>query len=230
LPDEGRFVRRVQERGRAVASFRGAPRRTYHSPKRERASPEKRRRIRDGAETLFLRDGYFRTTTKAIAKHAGVAEMTVFLAFANKAALLSEIIRVKVRGDDQDTPMVAREIWQEMLGARPGEILTRFAALNGEIVDRTARILALAESAATADAELAARRDSSHAHIRGDLQQVSDALHKQGCLAPGITATSAADAIYALASPSTYLLLADDCGWSKRRYVEWLAATSRQHS
>jgi AcrR family transcriptional regulator len=204
---------------------RAAPRRTYHSPKREQASLETRRRIRDSAEALFLRDGYFRTTTKAIAKHAGVAEMTVFLAFSNKPTLLSEIIRVKVRGDDQDTPMAARDTWQEMLGAPPGEILPRFAALNGEILARTAPILALAESAATADAELAARRDSSHAHIRGDFQQVADALAKNGRLAPGITADRAGDTIYALASPSTYLLLTDECRWSKPQYVRWLATT-----
>jgi len=204
---------------------RTAPRRSYRSPKREQASLDTRRRIRETAEALFLRHGYFRTTTKAIAKHAGVAEMTVFLAFSTKAALLSEIIRVKVRGDDQDTPMVARDIWQEMLGAPPGEILPRFAALNGEILGRTARILALAESVATADAELAAQRDSSHAHIRSDFQQVADALHKRRDLAPGITADLAGDAIYALASPSTFLLLTDECGWSKPRYVAWLAAT-----
>lgn len=204
---------------------RTAPRRTYHSSKREQASLETRRRIRDRAEELFLRDGYFRTTTKAIAKHAGVAEMTVFSAFTSKPALLSEIIRVKVRGDDQDRPMVATDTWQEMLGAPPDEILPRFAALTGKILARTARILALAESAATADAELAARRDSSHAHIRSDFQQVADALHRHGCLASSITADRAGDAIYALASPNTYLLLTDECGWSKRRYVQWLART-----
>lgn len=102
---------------------------------------------------------------------------------------------------------------------------SRFAALNGQVLDRTARLLVLAESAATADAELAARRDSSHAHIRGDFQQVADALHKHEYLAPGITARRAGDTIYALASPSSYLLLTDECGWSKIRYVNWLAAT-----
>ena len=204
---------------------RPRPRRSYHSPKREKASLETRRRIRDAAEELFLRNGYFRTTTKAIAKHAGVAEMTVFLAFSNKAALLSDIIRVKVRGDDQDTPMVARDDWRDMLCAPPDEILLRFAALNGKILTRTARILELAESAATADAELAAQRDRAHLHIRGDFQQIADALTKQRYLPPNLPAQRAADTIYALANHTTYLLLTTECGWTTRQYVDWLATT-----
>lgn len=113
---------------------------SYRSRKREQASLETRRRIRAVAEALFLRDGYARTTTKAIAREAGVAEMTLFLAFDNKAALLSEIIRTAVRGDDHETPIAGSAGWQAMLAAPPRQILLRFAALNGAIQARTARI------------------------------------------------------------------------------------------
>src|SRR5450755_3799684 len=92
-----------------------SPRRAYTSRKREQASLETRQRIRAAAEALFLRDGYARTTTKAIAREAGVSEMTVFLAFNNKAALLSEIIRTTVRGGDDGTPIASRASWHEML-------------------------------------------------------------------------------------------------------------------
>jgi AcrR family transcriptional regulator len=110
-----------------------SPRRAYRSRKREQASLETRQRIRAVAEALFLRDGYARTTTKAIARDAGVAEMTLFLAFENKAALLSEIIRTAVRGGDHETPMAASAEWQAMLEAPPHQILLRFAQLNGVI-------------------------------------------------------------------------------------------------
>jgi AcrR family transcriptional regulator len=200
------------------------PRRAYRSRKREQASLETRRRIRAAAETLFLRDGYIRTTTKAIAREAGVAEMTLFLAFNNKAALLSEIIRTSVRGDD-DTPIASRASWQAMLDSSPDQMLTRFAEFHGAVQARTARILAVAEAAATADEELAARRDSAHAHIRADLQQIADALAGHRCLAAHLTATSAADVIYALTSQATYLLLTDECDWTTKQYVDWLAAT-----
>jgi AcrR family transcriptional regulator len=200
-------------------------RRQYRSPKRERASLATRRRIRAAAEELFIRDGYVRTTTRAIAQRAGVAEMTLFLAFTNKPALLSEIIRVNVRGDDDDTPISRRVAWQEILTAAPEQILRRFAEFTGQVQARTARVLAVAEAAATTDSKLASRRAEAHAHIRADFQQVADALAGHHRLAEDIPAARAADIIYALASESTYLLLVDERGWSNRQYVEWLSMT-----
>lgn len=200
-------------------------RRRYRSPKRDQASLATRRRIRAAAEELFVRDGYVRTTTKAIARHAGVAEMTLFLAFDNKPALLSEIIRVNVRGDDDDTPVARRAAWQEILSAEPEDILRRFAEFTGDVQARTARILAVAEAAASTDSQLASRRAEAHAHIRADVQQVADALAEHGHLARDVTPVQAADIIYALASESTYLLLVDERGWSSPQYVEWLSMT-----
>jgi AcrR family transcriptional regulator len=202
-----------------------SPRRAYTSRKREQASLETRLRIRAAAEALFLRDGYVRTTTKAIAREAGVSEMTVFLAFNNKAALLSEIIRTTVRGDDHDTPIAGRASWHEILDAPPDQILARFAEFNGAVQIRTARILAVAEAAASADEQLAARRDSAHAHIRADFQQVADALARHRRLPAHLTATQAADVIYALTNSATYLLLIDERGWTSEQYIEWLATT-----
>jgi AcrR family transcriptional regulator len=201
------------------------PRRAYTSRKREQASLETRQRIRVAAEALFLRDGYARTTTKAIAREAGVSEMTVFLAFNNKAALLSEIIRTTVRGDDDGTPIAARASWHEILAAPPDEIVPRFAQFNGAVQVRTARILAVAEAAATTDEQLAARRDSAHEHIRADFQQVADALAGHRRLPAHLSATHAADVIYALTNPTTYLLLTDERGWTTQQYNAWLAAT-----
>lgn len=202
-----------------------SPRRVYRSRKRERASLETRQRIRTVAEALFLRDGYARTTTKAIAREAGVAEMTLFLAFENKAALLSEIIRSTVRGEDHETPIASQAGWQAMLDAPPHQILLRFAELNGAIQARTARILAVAEAAAAADDQLAARRDSAHAHVRADFQRIADALAKHRSLSAHLSPGCAADVIYALANPTTYLLLTDERGWSTEQYTEWLAVT-----
>jgi AcrR family transcriptional regulator len=201
------------------------PRRAYTSRKREQASLKTRQRIRAAAERLFLRDGYVRTTTKAIAREAGVSEMTVFLAFNNKAALLSEIIRTTIRGDDDATPIAGRARWLEILDAPPDEILPRFAEFNGAVQLRTARILAVAEAAATTDEQLASRRDSSHAHIRADFQQIAEALARHRRLPQRLTAAHAADVIYALTNPTTYLLLTDERGWTTRQYTEWLAST-----
>lgn len=143
----------------------------------------------------------------------------------NKAALLSEIIRTTVRGDDHETSIAGRVSWREMLDAPPHQILLRFAEFNGAVQARTARILAVAEAAAVADDQLATRRDSAQAHLRADFQQIADALAKHRSLPPHLTAGHAADVIYALANPTTYLLLTDERGWTTEQYTEWLAAT-----
>ena len=95
----------------------GSSRRPYHLPKRAQAALERRRRMRASAEKLFMRDGYEPTTMLSIAAEARVAERTLYLAYPSKAALLSEIIRVGVRGDDGDQPLTRRAPWVEMLAA-----------------------------------------------------------------------------------------------------------------
>jgi len=209
-----------------VVKATGGPdpaRRGYRSPKREQAALETRRRIRSTAERLFLRDGYIPTTTRAISREAGVAEMTLFNAFPSKAALLSEIVRVNLRGDDRDAPVPNRTIWPEILNSPADEILRRFAEFNGNVLARTARVLALAEAAADSDPELALRRDNAHGQVRSDFRQVADALDANGALPDTVTPQHAADTIYVLANEVVYLRLIDECGWSTARYVNWLA-------
>jgi len=55
---------------------------------RERHKHDKRERLRAAAWELFTTDGYAQTTTRAIAKRAGVAAGTVFLYAKDKADLL----------------------------------------------------------------------------------------------------------------------------------------------
>jgi AcrR family transcriptional regulator len=55
---------------------------------RTRRRLETRERVRQAAFELFVRDGFERTTTSAIAKRAGVAAGTIFLHAPDKADLL----------------------------------------------------------------------------------------------------------------------------------------------
>src|SRR5580704_12931557 len=89
----------------AVNPSRGPDKRRYRSPTRTAAALETRRRIREAAEKLFLRDGYVPTTMTAVASAAGVAERTVYLVFPTKAALLNEVIVAAVRDEHSDQPL-----------------------------------------------------------------------------------------------------------------------------
>jgi AcrR family transcriptional regulator len=51
-----------------------------------------RDRILGAAEALFVRDGFARTSIRAIAADAGVSEATVYVTFAGQAALLDQAI------------------------------------------------------------------------------------------------------------------------------------------
>ena len=209
------------------SSPRTRPRRSYHSPVRATAAASTRRRIRDAAEALFLRDGYVRSTTKAIAHRAGVAEKTLFLTFPTKAALLSEIIRVHVR-DDGDVPLGASDEWHRVLDAPDDQLLTRFATLNTAILNRTARLLAMAEAAATTQVELVALRDRGHAAQRTVLHDLATELSDRRRLRPDLTIPRAADVLYALTNEAVYLRLVDECGWTPADYSTWLSDTLRR--
>jgi len=68
-------------------------------PRRDRNKLDKRTRIQRAALKLFSRDGFARTTTKAIAEEAEVAAGTIFLYASDKADLLvlathDELLRI----------------------------------------------------------------------------------------------------------------------------------------
>jgi tetracycline repressor-like protein len=87
----------------------GSSGRPSHSPRRQEAAAETRRRIRQAARQLFVANGYAATSIRAVAERAGVAEKTVYLAFPTKTDLLKEVAIV---GDDQPIPVAERDWWQ----------------------------------------------------------------------------------------------------------------------
>ena len=201
-------------------------RRPYHSPKRAAAALKTRQAIRAAAETLFLRDGYTRTTMKAIAKRAGVAEKTMYLTYATKANLLREVIQVAVRGDEALETLAERPEWRAVVAGPLDEVFARFAALNAALMTRTAQIIALAESAAAVDPELAEHRARARAAARADLHALAVELRRRGALAPGVSAQDAADTMYAIANDaSVFLRLTTECGWNETRYADLIART-----
>jgi len=203
-----------------------SPRRPYRSPKREAAALKTRHAIRDAAEALFLRDGYARTTMKAIAAQAGVSEKTMYLTYATKANLLREVIQVAVRGDEAPATLAERPEWRAVVHGPAEQVFARLAALNATLMARTAPIIAVAEAAAATDPELAEHRDHAHATTRADLHALAVELKQRSVLAPHIDEQHAADTMYALAADtSVYLRLTRDCGWTPTRYADLIAHT-----
>lgn len=197
------------------------PRRPYHSPKRAQAALERRQRMRAAAERLFMRDGYEPTTMLSIAAEAGVAEKTLYLAYPSKAALLSEIIRVGVRGGEGDQPLTRRAPWTEMLAAASvPEVAARFAAGGAALMSRAARVLWLGEASAARDRQLQEARKRAHANIRTDMREFAAALAERGALAPGLDLEQAAAILFATCANETiFLRLTDECSWTPDQYA-----------
>ena len=131
-----------------------------------------------------------------MAKAAGVAEATVYLAFPNKAALLDAVI-VRATRDNASEPLDA------IAAAPPEEILPRLAASNAVLMARAARLIALGEAASLMDAELRPLRDRAHRSLRAAFRVIAERLDEAGLLRVG--AEEAADTLYAIASETTYL-------------------------
>ena len=172
--------------------------------------------MRRAAEELFLRDGYARTSIRAVAKEAKVSEATVYLAFDNKAALLGEVIVAATR----DNPS---ESLQSIVAVAPAGVLPRLATANAILMTRAARLIALGDSAAAMDAELRPLRDRAQVQLRAAFRTIADRLDEAGLLRVG--AQEAADIIYGIASDATFLRMTEGVGLTPEQYAEWLAET-----
>ena len=181
-----------------------AAKRKYDTTSRRAAATATRDRICAAAEELFLRDGYARTSIRAVARAAGVADATIYLAFADKPALLDAVI-VHATRDNASEPLAA------IAAAPVEEILPRMAASHSLLMARAARLIALGESAAVMDADLRPLRERAHRNLRAAFQVIADRL--------GVP--EAADTLYAIANESTYLRM----GLSPDRYAAWLTET-----
>jgi AcrR family transcriptional regulator len=192
--------------------------RPYDASRRRAGADVTRQRICAAAEKLFLRDGYGRTSIRAVAREAGVAEATVYLAFSTKAALLNATI-LRATGAGDDKPLSA------VLVAPAPEMLGRLADAHAAAMSRAARLIALGESAVLMDAALRPLRDRAHANLRAAYAAIAQCLADAQLLRPEVSTADAADTLYAICNETTYLRLTHDGARNRERYATWLAAT-----
>jgi AcrR family transcriptional regulator len=187
--------------------------RKYDATARRAAAAATRDRICAAAEELFVSDGYARTSIRAVAKAAAVAEATIYLSFPGKASLLDAVI---VRGTRDNSS----EGLDAIAAAPPEEILRRFASANAVLMARAGRLIALGESASLMDTELRPLRERAHRNLRAAFRVIADRLDAAGLLRAG--AQEAADTLYAIAGESTYLRMTEGAGLSSDDYANWL--------
>ncbi|WP_170861241.1 helix-turn-helix domain-containing protein [Trujillonella endophytica] len=177
--------------------------------------------VLDAAGRCFLERGYAATTMKDVAAAAGVSVPTVF-AQGGKAALLLACVDRALVGDDEDAPLLARELFVQL--AEAPDKAGKLAALQAIAIDRgpaTTPMLRAFEAAAAADPELAAAWTEYEGRRYADMRAIAGMLAPW--LRPGLDADAAADIAWATFGLETAERLLRDRGWSAPRYAEWFA-------
>ena len=145
------------------------PSRTYDASGRQAEAAARRARVVDAARELFLDRGYAGTSITAIAERAGVSTPTVYAQFEGKAGILARVVYVAVAGDHEEEGL-ARDRPDVAIGFAPGmppidrvRAMAHAARLSHE---RSAHLIALAESVAGTDEAVAALARGSSATDR----------------------------------------------------------------
>jgi AcrR family transcriptional regulator len=196
--------------------------RTRLQAARAERSRQTRGRVIVAATELFVRDGYLQTTMSDIARQAGVAVQTLYLAFGSKVAVLSAALDVAIVGDDEPVPVLQRP-WMVALRNEPDgpTALGVFVDAAGRIIERIYPLYAVTRDA-SADPELAdvLRRNKELRFVVH--REVAAHLVSKPGFGSSVRADRTADTIYALMSQETYGLLVVERGWSRSDWSAWV--------
>ncbi len=199
------------------------PRRRYDSPRRRAQAAATRREILIAAERLFAAHGFTATTMAAIAAEAGVALKTVYVAFTGKSGVLRALWHLRLRGDDEDTPMGGRPWYVSVLEEPdPGRQLIVMAGVSREVKERAGTLMEVIRSAAAAEPDAAALWQRIGSEFHELLGGLAGSLDEGGALAPGLDRETATDLIWTLTHPDVWQLLVVGRGWTAARYEAWL--------
>ncbi|PZS16566.1 MAG: TetR/AcrR family transcriptional regulator [Pseudonocardiales bacterium] len=179
----------------------------------------------DAARRLFLERGYAATTIQAISELSDTPQPTVYRLFSSKLGILTAVLDISIAGDDEAVAMVDRpQVRALVTNPDPHDTLTRFTALVGGLMVRTAPVHRVLEEAARSDQDAAAFLAEIARQRHDGQRRITRSLARAGALRPGLTERHAADVVHALASPEVYRLLVTDRNWSGQRYEQWLSA------
>jgi AcrR family transcriptional regulator len=203
------------------------PRREYDSTRRQAQADETRRHILEAARKLFTVRGYAGATAEAIAIEARVALQTVYAIFKNKRKILVNLMNVSSpTGDEDHIPITERSgpqaVARETDQRRQLQMFAEVVAYN---LDQVAVISKIMVEAAKTEVEidriLQKLNKQRLEHMTLAVQQIA----ANGPFREKTDESYAIDTVWTLTSPEVFLLLAQDRGWPKEKYAQWLADT-----
>lgn len=202
-----------------------AVKRQYRSPARAAAAAHTRARIREAAAACFVERGYVATTMREVARAAGVGERTLYDAYSSKADLFTHTLGVAIVGDEEPLPVADRAEIHHALTAEPGAGLKLIVEYTARLLDRAGDLIVVSIEASGADPDMRTATEEGARETHRLYSRLNRAWQRRGALRPGLDPATAADIMYAVASPHTHHLLRRHRHWSARRYRRWLEQT-----
>ncbi len=203
------------------------PPRRYESPLRRDQASATRVEILRAAEVLFVRDGYGATTMSAIAKEAGVALKTVYVAFETKAGLLRALWNARLRGSQDVTHMSQHPGVREALEAPDPERVLRLNARNSRLgKERIGMLADVIRAAAPLDADIGMLWQRINSDYHDNQRAVVERVSAARALAQELDVERATDRLWTINHPSTWHLLTVLRGWTSDEYERWAAETA----
>jgi len=204
------------------------PRRSYDAPRRREQAAATRQAVMDAARELFERESYPATSVAAIAETAQVTPRTVYLGFETKAGLLRAIWNRALRGERDDTPVAEHRWFQEVLNEPDSERTLRLNARNSRrFKERSTKLLQVIRDAAPLEPAIAELWERIQVEYYSNQLAVVRSLGP-GALRPGLGERRAADIIWSLNHPNTWIQLSVLRGWTPAQYERWVGDTSCQ--
>ena len=180
------------------------------------------------ARELFEREGYPGTSVVAIAQAAQVTPRTVYLGFETKAGLLRAVWNRALRGERDDAPVADQRWFQEVLDEPDPERTLRLNARNSRrFKQRSTKLLQVVRDAAPLEPAISELWDRIQVEYHANQLAVVRSLGP-GALRPGLSQRHAADIIWSLNHPNTWIQLSVLRGWAPAQYERWVADTSCQ--
>jgi len=196
---------------------------SYNSPLREQQANRTRERILHAAREQFHAQGYGATTLADIARAAGVAEPTVRAVFKTKPNLVEHLLRLAVRGTDDEVQLQQREAFQHVIAATdPETLLDRLAAFAETVHHRSWDVLEIVRGAAATDSTIAGLYEQRQRARHANQKTIANRLDELGAIAQGTSVDAVADLLWVYTSTDNYRMLVIDRRWSATRYRAWL--------
>jgi AcrR family transcriptional regulator len=201
-----------------------AVKRRYDNSRRQAQVRATRLTVIEAAQRLFTEHGYPATTIEAIAEAAEVPLPTLYRLFGSKRALLAAVLDTSFGGDDQPIAFGDRPaVRAARAETDPAKMVTAFARIAREFMERSSAIQHVLATAAQVDADAAGLLAGIRRQRHTGQSRIVAALDAAGALDPGLDTSEAADIVYALLSPDVHRILTVERGWPADRYEHWIA-------